>query len=109
MKVKTHWETIDKKKCFTFFTEDVATNTLLHSPTFLMCRQNKKDYQKLKNDFVSYVLDKEKLELSLLSAEVHKLKENKVKLDLDKIGNESLRDAFIRETQEALGFNDKIK
>lgn len=85
MKVKTHYERIGKDKTFTFFIEDTTTNTLIHSSTFLVCKENKRDYKKLKDDFVSYVLDKEKLELSLLSAEVHKLKENKVVMDLDKL------------------------
>jgi len=85
MKVKTHYERIGKDKTFTFFIEDVATNTLIHSSTFLVCKENKRDYKKLKNDFISYVLDKERLELSLLNAEVHKIKENPIALDLDKI------------------------
>lgn len=87
MKVKTHYERIGKDKTFTFFIEDVATNTLIHSSTFLVCKQNKRDYKKLKNDFISYVLDKEKLELSLLNAEVHKIKENKIPLDLEKLSS----------------------
>lgn len=87
MKVKVHHERIGKDKTFTFFIEDKSTNTLIHSSTFLVCKENKRDYKKLKSDFVSYVLDKERLELALLSAEVHKLKENPVTLDLDKISS----------------------
>jgi len=90
MTVKTHYERIGKDKTFTFFIEDVATNTLIHSERFLVCKQNKRDYKKLKNDFLQYVLDKEKLELSLLEAEVHKLKENRVALDLDKISSNNI-------------------
>jgi hypothetical protein len=41
----------------------------------------------LKNDFISYVLDKEKLELSMLNAEVYKIKENRIPLDLDKLSS----------------------
>jgi|GEM_PF-6324482 len=85
MQIKTHWETIDGKRTFTFFTEDTTTNTLIYSSTFLMCRQNKRDYPKLKADFVTYVSDMSKMELAILEAEVHKLKENKVILDLNEL------------------------
>ncbi len=89
MKVKTHHEKIGKDRCFTFFIEDVSTNTLIHSSTYLVCKENKRDYNKLKNDFVSYVNDMNKMELAMLNAEVHKIKENKVKLDLENISNNS--------------------
>lgn len=90
MKVKTHYEKIGKDKAFTFFIEDKETNTLIHSSTYLVCKENKRDYNKLKNDFVSYVQDMHKMELAMLNAEVHKIKENKIKLDLENISNNSV-------------------
>lgn len=83
MKVKTHKEIIDGHNTVTFFIEDTSTNTLIHSDTFIVTRKTR--IKELKYNFVSYVQDKEKLELALLSAEVHKLKENPITLDLDKI------------------------
>lgn len=85
MKVKTHKELIDGHNTITFFIEDKSTNTLIHSDTFIVTKKTK--IKELKYNFVSYVQDKEKLELALLSAEVHKLKENHVSIDLDKINS----------------------
>ena len=48
-----------------------------------MCKENKRDYNKLKIDFITYVQDMHKLELAMLNAEVHKVKENKVKLEIN--------------------------
>lgn len=85
MKVKTHKELIDGHNTVTFFIEDTSTNTLIHSDTFIVTKKTR--IKELKYNFVSYVQDKEKLELSLLNAEVHKLKENKVVMDLDKLSS----------------------
>lgn len=85
MKVKTHKEIIDGHNTVTFFIEDVSTNTLIHSDTFIVTKKTR--IKELKYNFISYVQDKEKLELSLLSAEVYKLKENKVVMDLDKLNS----------------------
>jgi hypothetical protein len=38
--------------------------------------------KELKYNFITYVQDMHKLELAILNAEVHKIKENKVILDL---------------------------
>jgi hypothetical protein len=83
MKVKSHKEIIDGHNTVTFFIEDKETNTLIHSDTFIITRKTR--IKELKYNFVSYVQDKERLELSLLNAEVHKIKENKVVMDLNKI------------------------
>lgn len=85
MKVKTHKEIIDGHNTVTFYIEDTSTNTLIHSDTFIVTKKTK--IKELKYNFVSYVQDKEKLELSLLQAEVHKLSVNAVTLDLDKISS----------------------
>jgi len=89
MKIKIHRERIGKDKCFTFYIEDVATNTLIYSPTFIECKQNKRDFKVLKNNFVDYVTDMKRMELAMLQAEVHKVEENKHILDLNNISNNS--------------------
>ena len=76
MKVKSHKELIDGHNTVTFFIEDVSTNTLIHSDTFIINRKTR--IKALKAGFVEYVLDMQKMELALLNAEVHKIKENKV-------------------------------
>lgn len=85
MKVKTHKEIIYGHNTVTFYIEDASTNTLIHSDTFIVTKKTK--IKELKYNFVSYVQDKERLELSLLQAEVHKLTVNAVTLDLDKISS----------------------
>lgn len=88
MKVKSHKELIDGHNTVTFFIEDVATNSLIHSDTFIITRKTR--IKELKYNFITYVQDMHKLELAMLNAEVHKVKENKVKLDLDNISNNSI-------------------
>jgi C4-type Zn-finger protein len=74
MKVKSHKELIDGHNTVTFFIEDVSTNTLIHSDTFIINRKTR--IKALKAGFVEYVLDMQKMELALLNAEVHKIKVN---------------------------------
>lgn len=74
MKVKSHKELIDGHNTVTFFIEDVTTNTLIHSDTFIINRKTR--IKALKAGFVEYVLDMQKMELALLNAEIHKLKVN---------------------------------
>jgi hypothetical protein len=88
MKVKSHKELIDGKNTVTFFIEDKETNTLIHSDIFIITRKTR--IKELKYNFVSYVQDMKKMELALLNAEVHKIKENKIKLDLENISNNSI-------------------
>lgn len=76
MKVKSHKELIDGHNTVTFFIEDVSTNTLIHSDTFII--NSKTRIKALKAGFVEYVLDMQKMELALLNAEVHKIKENQI-------------------------------
>lgn len=76
MKVKSHKELIDGHNTVTFFIEDVTTNTLIHSDTFIINRKTR--IKALKAGFVEYVLDMQKMELALLNAEVHKIKENQI-------------------------------
>jgi hypothetical protein len=83
MKVKSHKELIDEKNTVTFFIEDKETNTLIHSDIFIITPKTR--IKELKYNFISYVQDMKKMELAILNAEVHKIKENKIKLDLDKI------------------------
>lgn len=85
MKIKTHWETIDKDRCFTFFAEDVGTNTCIYSSTYILNRDSRKLYSKLKAEFTIQVMDLQVREKILIDAEIHKLKENKVPLDLNKL------------------------
>jgi hypothetical protein len=85
MKVKSHKELIDGHNTITFFIEDKETNTLIHSDTFIITRKTR--IKELKYNFITYVQDMHKLELAMLNAEVHKVKENKVKLDLENYGN----------------------
>ena len=80
MKVKSHKEIIDGHNCITFFIEDVNTNTLVHSDTFIINRKTR--IKELKYNFVSYVQDMNKMELALLNAEIHKVEENKKVLQL---------------------------
>jgi len=80
MKVKSHKELIDGKNTITFFIEDVQTNTLVHSDTFIITKKTR--IKELKYNFVSYVQDMNKMELALLNAEVHKVEENKKVLQL---------------------------
>jgi len=86
MTVKTLWQTIDKKRCFTFYFEDKTTNTLIHSDTFIKTRQT--NYRKLKEDFVKFILDKMHLELAMIDAKVHTLKVNKIPLKIEINNNE---------------------
>ncbi len=74
MKVKSHKEIIDGHNTVTFFIEDVSTNTLIHSDIFIVNRKTR--IKELKAGFVDYVLDMQKMEKALLTAEVHKLKIN---------------------------------
>ena len=74
MKVKSHKELIDGHNTITFFIEDVTTNTLIHSDTFIINRKTR--IKELKYNFVTYVQDMKKMELAMLNAEVHKLKVN---------------------------------
>lgn len=80
MKIKSHKEIIDGHNCITFFIEDVNTNTLVHSDTFIINRKTR--IKELKYNFVTYVQDMNKMELALLNAEVHKVEENKKVLQL---------------------------
>jgi len=80
MKVKSHKEIIDGHNCITFFIEDINTNTLIHSDTFIINRKTR--IKELKYNFVSYVQDMNKMELALLNAEIHKVEENKKVLQL---------------------------
>lgn len=80
MKVKSHKEVIDGHNCITFFIEDVNTNCLIHSDTFIINRKTR--IKELKYNFVTYVQDMNKMELALLNAEIHKVEENKKVLQL---------------------------
>jgi hypothetical protein len=88
MKVKSHKELIDGHNTITFFIEDKETNCLIHSDTFIITRKTR--IKELKYNFITYVQDMHKLELAMLNAEVHKIKENKVKLDLENISNNTI-------------------
>jgi len=81
MKVKSHKELIDGHNTITFFIEDKETNTLIHSDIFIVTRKTR--IKELKYNFITYVQDMHKLELSMINAEVHKVKENKVKLEIN--------------------------
>jgi hypothetical protein len=88
MKVKSHKELIDGHNTVTFFIEDKETNCLIHSDTFIITPKTR--IKELKYNFVSYVQDMKKMELAMLKARVHKIKENKIKLDLENISNNSV-------------------
>lgn len=85
MKVKSHKELIDGHNTVTFFIEDVSTNTLIHSDTFIINRKTR--IKQLKAGFVEYVLDMQKMELALLNAEVHKIKENQIVINSNNSNN----------------------
>lgn len=80
MKIKTHKEIIDGSNTVTFFIEDVNTNTLIHSDTFVVTKKTK--LNKLKAEFVSYVTDMQKMELAMLEAKEHELKEVKHEINI---------------------------
>jgi hypothetical protein len=85
MKVKSHKELIDGHNTVTFFIEDVSTNTLIHSDIFIVTRKTR--IKQLKAGFVDYVLDMQKMELALLNAEVHKIKENQIVINSNNSNN----------------------
>ena len=85
MKVKSHKELIDGHNTVTFFIEDVHTNTLIHSDTFIITKKTK--IRQLKADFVDYVLDMQKMEKSLLEAQIHELKKNMIPMNLETINS----------------------
>ena len=85
MKVKSHKELIDGHNTVTFFIEDVSTNTLIHSDTFIVTRKTR--IKQLKAGFVDYVLDMQKMELAMLNAEVHKIKENQIVINSNNSNN----------------------
>lgn len=85
MKVKSHKELIDGHNTVTFFIEDVSTNTLIHSDIFIINRKTR--IKQLKAAFVDYVLDMQKMELAMLNAEVHKLKENQIVINSNNSNN----------------------
>lgn len=85
MKVKSHKELIDGHNTITFFIEDTSTNTLIHSDTFIVNRKTR--IKQLKAGFVDYVLDMQKMELAMLNAEVHKIKENQIILNSNNSNN----------------------
>ena len=85
MKVKSHKELIDGHNTVTFFIEDVSTNTLIHSDTFIVTAKTR--IKQLKAGFVEYVLDMQKMELAMLNAEVHKIKENQIVINSNNSNN----------------------
>ena len=85
MKVKSHKELIDGHNTVTFFIEDVSTNTLIHSDTFIVTAKTR--IKQLKAGFVDYVLDMQKMELAMLNAEVHKIKENQIVINSNNSNN----------------------
>jgi len=85
MKVKSHKELIDGHNTVTFFIEDVSTNTLIHSDIFIVNRKTR--IKQLKAEFVEYVLDMQKMELAMLNAEVHKIKENQIVINSNNSNN----------------------
>lgn len=85
MKVKSHKELIDGHNTVTFFIEDVSTNTLIHSDTFIVTKKTK--IRQLKADFVDYVLGMQKMEREMLEIKVHELKQNMIPMDLDKLNS----------------------
>lgn len=85
MKVKSHKQLIDGYNTVTFFIEDVSTNTLIHSDTFIIEKHT--NIKKLKAEFIDYVLDMNKMEKAMLQAKVHELKENKVIINSNNSNN----------------------
>ena len=85
MKVKSHKELIDGHNTVTFFIEDVSTNTLIHSDTFIVTAKTR--IKQLKAGFIEYVLDMQKMELAMLNAEVHKIKENQIVINSNNSNN----------------------
>ena len=85
MKVKSHKELINGHNTVTFFIEDVSTNTLIHSDIFIINRKTR--IKQLKAGFVDYVLDMQKMELAMLNAEVHKIKENQIVINSNNSNN----------------------
>jgi hypothetical protein len=85
MKVKSQKELIDGHNTVTFFIEDVSTNTLIHSDIFIVNRKTR--IKQLKAEFVDYVLDMQKMELAMLNAEVHKIKENQIVINSNNSNN----------------------
>jgi hypothetical protein len=85
MKVKSHKELINGHNTVTFFIEDVSTNTLIHSDIFIINRKTR--IKQLKAEFVEYVLDMQKMELAMLNAEVHKIKENQIVINSNNSNN----------------------
>jgi hypothetical protein len=85
MKVKSQKELIDGHNTVTFFIEDVSTNTLIHSDIFIINRKTR--IKQLKAEFVDYVLDMQKMELAMLNAEVHKIKENQIVINSNNSNN----------------------
>jgi C4-type Zn-finger protein len=81
MKVKSHKEIIDGHNTVTFFIEDVNTNTLIHSDTFIITRKTR--IKELKYNFVAYVQDLQKMELAMVKAESFKLTENKKVIEIN--------------------------
>lgn len=81
MKVKSHKEAINGCNCITFFIEDVNTNTLIHSDTFIITRKTR--IKELKYNFVTYVQDLQKMELAMLKAQSFKLTENKKTIEIN--------------------------
>jgi hypothetical protein len=79
MKIKSHKEIIDGHNTVTFFTEDVNSNTLIHSDTFIVTKKTK--INKLKAEFIAYVTDMQKMELAMLEAKEHDLIGNKKELN----------------------------
>ena len=85
MKVKSQKELIDGHNTVTFFIEDVSTNTLIHSDIFIINRKTR--IKQLKAEFVDYVLDMQKMELAMLNAEIHKIKENQIVINSNNSNN----------------------
>ena len=81
MKVKSHKEIIDGHNTITFFIEDVSTNTLIHSDTFIVTRKTR--IKELKYNFVAYVQDLQKMELEMVKAQSFKLTENKKVIEIN--------------------------
>lgn len=83
MIIKTQWQTIDKDRCYTFFAEDADTNTCIYSGTYICNKEGKKAYPRLKAEFTAQIMELQIKEKLLINAEIHKLNENKIPLDLD--------------------------
>jgi hypothetical protein len=85
MTIKTHWETIDKERCFTFFAEDRETNTCIHSSTYICNREGKKLYPKLKAEFTTQIMEIQIKEKIMIESKVHELIKNDKVLDLNEL------------------------